>query len=377
LETKRIRTAVVGCGKIGTVHADALSSLVQSELVAVCDASPDRAESFGERYSVPAYSDLIEMVVQAKVEAVAVCTPHPVHADAVEVLAPRGVHCLVEKPLAIDLAGCDRIIETCRRAGAKLGVMSQRRWYPPHVRMRRAIDAGAIGRPVLAIVSVLGWRDEAYYAADPWRGRWATEGGGVLVNQAPHQLDLLQWFMGPIDELYAYWANVNHPSIEVEDTAVAVVRFRSGALGNIVASNSQKPGLHWRIEVHGSNGASIGARTEGASMRGSGADDPAINDVWTVPGEEGLLTGWQAEDRATARTGTPEQLYHARQVEDFLDAVAADRDPAVSGEDARRVVEIFTAIYRSQRDRRPVQFPLKPETGPGFYGHRAQPKTSN
>ena len=368
METKRIRTAVVGCGKIGTVHANALSSLVQSELVAVCDASPDRAKAFGERYGVPAYSDLMEMAVQSKVEAVAICTPHPVHADAIEVLAPLGIHCLVEKPLAINLASCDKIIETCRRAGTKLGVMSQRRWYAPHVRMRRAIDAGAIGQPVLAIVSVLGWRDEAYYASDPWRGRWATEGGGVLVNQAPHQLDLLQWFMGPIGELHAYWANVNHPSIEVEDTAVAVVRFRSGALGNIVASNSQKPGLHWRIEVHGSNGASIGARTEGASMTASGDDDPAINDVWTVSGEEQLLARWQAEDRATARTGTPEQLYHARQVEDFLDAVAADRDPAVSGEDGRSVVEIFTAIYRSQRDRRPVQFPLKPETAPALDG---------
>jgi len=377
LETKRIRTAVVGCGKIGTVHANALSSLVQSELVAVCDASPDRAKVLGERYGVPAYSDLIEMAVQSKVEAVAICTPHPVHADAIEVLAPLGIHCLVEKPLAINVASCDKIIETCRRAGTKLGVMSQRRWYAPHVRMRRAIDAGAIGQPVLAIVSVLGWRDEAYYASDPWRGRWATEGGGVLVNQAPHQLDLLQWFMGPIGELHAYWANVNHPSIEVEDTAVAVVRFRSGALGNIVASNSQKPGLHWRIEVHGSNGASIGARTEGASMTASGDDDPAINDVWTVSGEEQLLARWQAEDRATARTGTPEQLYHARQVEDFLDAVAADRDPAVSGEDGRSVVEIFTAIYRSQRDRRPVQFPLKPETATAIDGCYVQPKTYN
>ena len=108
--------------------------------------------------------------------------------------------------------------------------------------MKAAIDEGRIGRPVLATVDILGWRDAAYYASNPWRGTWAGEGGGVLVNQAPHQLDLLQWLMGPVEELFGYWDNLAHPGIEVDDTAVAVVRFRSGGLGDVLLSNAQNPG---------------------------------------------------------------------------------------------------------------------------------------
>ena len=366
----RVRTAVIGCGKIGAMHADALAALERSAFSAVCDTSEERAVAFGERHGVRAYTAVAEMIRAERIGMVSICTPHPVHHQAVVIAAAAGAHCLVEKPLASDLGACDRIIDACSRAGVRLGVMSQRRWYPPHLRMKAAIDSGAIGAPVLAVVSVLGWRSEDYFRADSWRGMWATEGGGVLVNQAPHQLDLMQWFMGPIDELSGYHANVNHPSIEVEDTAVAVVRFRSGALGNIVASNSQKPGLHWRIDVHGSNGASVGARTEGAAMGKGPAGDPARNDLWTVPGQEDLLETWQAADRAVAAAPSADSSYHLQQVDDFLDAILTGREPAVGGEDGRRVAEIFTAIYRSQRDGRPVTFPLQPEPDGGDFDGR-------
>jgi len=143
---------------------------------------------------------------------------------------------------------------------AALGVISQRRWFPAVRRVREAIDAGKIGVPALGQVIMLGWRDEAYYRSDPWRGSWAGEGGGVLANQAPHQLDLMQWFMGPIAEVCAYWDNLNHPYIEVEDTAIAIFRCQNGALGNILVSNSQKPGIYAKVHVHGRSGASLGCR---------------------------------------------------------------------------------------------------------------------
>ena len=146
--------------------------------------------------------------------------------------------------------------------------------------------------PILGSVAMYGWRDEAYYRSDPWRGSWQGEGGGVLVNQAPHQLDLLHWYMGEIDELFGFWANLNHPYIEVEDTAVAVLRFKNGALGNIVVSNSQNPALYGRVYVHGSNGASIGVQTDGGAMFIAGMSsitEPPINDLWTVPGEEEII----------------------------------------------------------------------------------------
>lgn len=359
-----LRSAIVGCGKVGQTHADALAALDGAELVAACDRTLEGATAFAARNGIHGYADLGAMLREERVQVLSVCTPHPRHAEAIEIAAAHRVHVLVEKPLAATLADCDRAIDACAAAGVRLGVISQRRWYPPIVRMREAIDAGRIGRPVLATIDLLGWRDEAYYASNPWRGTWAGEGGGVLVNQAPHQLDLLLWLMGEADEVFGYRANANHPSIEVEDTAVGVVRFRSGGLGVLTLSNAQHPGIGGRIHVHGSNGASIGTQTDTGSMFISGVTtsvEPAVNDLWTVDGEDGLLAGWQAEDRAFGAAHDALTWFHEHQVEDFLAAVAEDRQPAVDGADGRRVVELFTALYRSQRDGLPVRLPLAPE----------------
>jgi predicted dehydrogenase len=360
----RLRSALVGCGKVGHTHAGALRALDASDFVAVCDRTLAGARAFAEPYGVRAHADLAAMLRDERIQVLCVCTPHPVHAEAIEIAAEHGVHVLVEKPLAATLADCDRAIDACAAAGVRLGVVSQRRFYPPLVRMKAAIDAGKLGRPVLATVDLLGWRDEAYYASNPWRGTWDGEGGGVLVNQAPHQLDLLLWLMGPAEEVFGYWDTFNHPSIPVDDTAVAVVRFRSGGLGVLTLSNAQNPGLGGRIHVHGSNGASIGTRTDTGSMFISGVTtsvEPAVNDTWTVPGEESQLEGWQADDLAFAVGRDVMTWFHERQIEAFLDAVVEDRAPVVTGADGRGVVELFTAIYRSQRDGMPVRLPLAPE----------------
>jgi UDP-N-acetyl-2-amino-2-deoxyglucuronate dehydrogenase len=245
-----------------------------------------------------------------------------------------------------------------------LGTISQRRWYEPVQRVKQAIEGGRIGKPILALMTVLGWRGPEYYAMDAWRGRWDTEGGGVLVNQTSHQLDLLQWLMGPVDELFAYWSNLNHPYIEVEDSAVAVLRFRNGALGNLVVSNSQNPGLYGRIHIFGDSGAGVGVQTDGGSMFVAGvsaAVEPPYNDLWTIPGEGEQLATWQAEDRA--RGVDVGSHYHCLQIEDFIDAIIDGRPPQVTGEDGRRAVEIFEAVYRSQRERAPVTFPLEAQGG--------------
>ena len=258
------------------------------------------------------------------------------------------------------------MLDAARQANVKLGIVSQRRLLPPTRRVMAAILDGKIGRPVLGEVLMLGWRDEVYYRSDPWRGTWIGEGGGVLVNQSPHQIDLLQWFMGPIDELFGYWDNLNHPYIEVEDTALAVLRFKNGALGSIVVSNSQKPGLFGKVHVHGENGSSVGVQTDGGAMFVAGMSsfqEPPINDMWTIPGEEQLLSKWQAEDRASFSTVDAVTYYHYLQDQDFLNSILEDRPPLVTGIEGRKVVEIATAIYRSQRDRKPVKFPLQSEEG--------------
>ena len=362
----KVRTGLIGYGKVAHTHAFALSTLPESHFVAVCGRNLARAESFASQYGVRAYDDVQEMVARAGAQAVVVTTPHPAHARPAIEAAQAGAHVLVEKPLAASLQDCDAMIAAAREAGVKLGVISQRRLYEPVKRVKAAIEAGKIGRPILGMVVMLGWRDRAYYTSDPWRGTWDLEGGGVLVNQAPHQLDLLQLFMGPVDELFGYWGNLNHPYVEVEDTAVAVLRFQNGGLGSIVVSNSQKPGLYGKVHVHGENGASVGVQTDGGAMfiaGMSGVLEPPVNDLWTVPGEEHLLAQWQAEDRATFEAVDATRHYHRLQDQDFLQAILEEREPLVTGVEGRKVVELITAVYRSQRDGRPVAFPLDAEKG--------------
>jgi predicted dehydrogenase len=167
--------------------------------------------------------------------------------------------------------------------------------------------------------------------------------------------------MGPIAEISAYVANLNHPTIEVEDTAVAIVKFRSGALGAIVTSNSQNPGLYGNIHIHGANGGTIGVQTDGGSMFISGVTnevEPPINDVWTVPNEAERLAEWQAADRAEAQSIDIMSHYHQLQIADFLDAILENRPALVEGDEGRKAVELFEGIYQSNKEQRPIRLPI-------------------
>jgi UDP-N-acetyl-2-amino-2-deoxyglucuronate dehydrogenase len=290
---------------------------------------------------------------QSDVHAVVICTPHPQHAEQAILAMRAGKHVLVEKPMATTVEDCARMIETANAHQCKLGIISQRRNYAPVQRLKNAILEGKIGKPILGTLSLLGWRSPEYYAMDDWRGTWSGEGGGVLVNQAVHQIDLLLWLLGSrVTRIQGESANLNHPSIEVEDTAVATLRFENGALGGIVASNSQNPGLWGRIEIHGSNGASVGVQTDGGSMFISGVTnyvEPPINHLWTVPGESQMLERWQAQDRELAGQSDVMTHYHQLQIEDFVQAILKDRSPEVSAEAAKSVVEVFAAIYANHQ----------------------------
>jgi predicted dehydrogenase len=356
-----LRTGIVGAGKVAPIHAGILASLPESQFVGVCSRTMAGASALAALYGVPAFDSVESLIATSGVQVLIICSPHPAHAANAVPALERGVHVLVEKPLAASLEDCDRMIEAAKRGGAVLGVISQRRWLEPVRRVKAAIDAGKIAKPILAVATMLSWRDQAYYESDPWRGRWDTEGGGVLVNQSPHLLDLLLWYMGEIDTLYGQWANFNHPYIEVDDSALAVIRFRSGALGSLLVSNSQKPGLYVKVEVHGSSGASVGVQTEGGAAFIAGMKpilEPPANTLWTIPGEEADLPVWRETDAAFFQTIDPAAYYFRLQIQDFLDSIQSFRPPAVTGLDGRRVVELFTALYRSQSTNQPVQFPL-------------------
>jgi predicted dehydrogenase len=254
------------------------------------------------------------------------------------------------------------MIAAAVRTNKKLGVVSQRRFFPSAIRMKNAIDEGKIGRPMLGSVVMLGWRDQNYYEGDAWRGTWDGEGGGVLVNQAPHQLDLLQWYMGDeIEELYGVWKNINHPYIEVDDTALAILKFKNGAVGNILVSNSQKPGIYGKVHIHGSNGASIGVETDHGAMFIAGVSSivqPPTNDIWTIPGEENNLAKWEKDDAEFFKTIDAIEYYIRMQDRDFVLAVLKNSEPLITAMEGRKTVEIFTAIYKSTQEQKPIRWPM-------------------
>lgn len=352
-----LRVAIIGPGKVGHLHAKAALQAPNTELVAVCGRHVEKTAAFAQPYGIRPYTDIAQMVAQARVDICIVCTPHPAHRHPTVAALEAGAHVLVEKPMAASLTDCDAMLEAAQRTGRQLSVVSQRRFYEPCQRIRQAIDAGKVGAPALGSVLMFGWRDEAYYRSDPWRGKWAEEGGGVLVNQSPHQLDLLLWYMGNVTQVFGLWRNINHPYIEVEDTALAILTFKNGGIGNIVVSNSQQPGLYGKVHIHGSNGASVGVQTDGGSMFIAGRSsiaEPPYNDIWSVTGEASLLETFKAEDTATFGRVDATTHYFAQQLAEFADAICQNRPALVTGDDGRRVVELFTAIYESSRTNQPV-----------------------
>ncbi len=359
---RTINFGLVTYGKVARLQAKSMAGLAGVKLVAVQGRDAGKREAFARDFGLLPCESIADMA-RAGAEAVIVSSPHPLHREqAIEALE-AGMHVLVEKPMALTTEDCDAMMETALRSGRSLGVISQRRWFPAVRRVKEAVAAGKLGDTVLADVVMFGWRDEAYYRSDPWRGSWSGEGGGVLVNQAPHQLDILLWLMGPVAEVKSYWANLNHPYIEVEDTAIAVLRFQSGALGSILVSNSQKPGIYAKVHVHGRNGATAGVQTDGGAMFVAGMSsivEPAKNELWTIPGEEGFPARWETEDAAffkdLADKGVDAtEWYHARQIEDFACALREGREPSVTAAEGRAAVALFEAIYEAGRTGRAVR----------------------
>lgn len=354
-----VRYGLIGYGKVAQLHAQAIRDSSSGTLVAVCGRNDGRRDEFAEKWGIASRKNVVDMVALDHIDAVIISTPHPQHHEnAIEAFA-AGCHVLVEKPMALTEAECTSMILAAERAGKVLSVVSQRRWYPSAMRIREAIDSGKLGIPSIGFATILGWRDEEYYKSDPWRGTWESEGGGVCINQAPHQFDLLHWFMGPVSRIFSEWGNVNHPYVEVEDTAVATIRFANGGMGSILVSNSQKPGIYAKVHVHGSSGASTGVQTDGGAMFIAGRSsvvEPPVNDLWTIEGEADLLPTFKQQDEAFFKTIDATTYFFSRQIDDMSRAITEGCKPMVTGEDGRETVRIIEGIYRSGRETRPVVY---------------------
>lgn len=345
----KVRFGIVGTGGIANHHAVGLTALRdEAEIVSCCDVQAGRAEAFAAKHGVgKAYDSARALLDAGGIDVVIVSTPHPQHAEPLVLAAERGIHGVTEKPMTATLADSDRILEASAKYGTMVSVMSQRRWMPAAQRIRRAIDDGKLGSHVILGESYCEmWRDEAYYARDAWRGRWDTEGGGVLMNQSPHNIDFLLWYMGPAEEIFGYWSNINHPYVEIEDNAVAVIKFKSGAMGILKGSVSMNPPRR----IHGVT--LVGAAGATVSLDVWGFAD-GQNDIWTVPGEEENIPTWRDQDQATSAGDLPN--FHAHQLKDIIGSVRDKRPMTVSGEDGRAVVAIIQGVYESGRTGRPVK----------------------
>ncbi|MGH0052695.1 MAG: Gfo/Idh/MocA family protein [Sphaerochaetaceae bacterium] len=354
-----IRYALVGYGKVAQIHAKAIKEAKESVLVAVWGRNKEKAERFAATWDISAYTDMQHMIREMQVDVVLISTPHPLHKEHAITALTAGAHVLVEKPMALTVNECDAMIAVARQEGKQLGVISQRRWFPASMRIKKAIQEGKLGTPMIGQVTMLGWRDEAYYKSDPWRGKWDSEGGGVLINQAPHQLDLLCWYLGSVKEVYAQWENINHPYIEVEDTAVGTVRFESGAIASILVSNSQKPGIYAKVHIHGSSAASVGVQTDGGAMfiaGRSGIAEPPITDLWTIEGEQENIAHWKQQDTDLFKSIDPVAHFFTLQIENYTQALEKGTPLISSGEEGRETVKLIEGMYRSQREGKPIRY---------------------
>jgi UDP-N-acetyl-2-amino-2-deoxyglucuronate dehydrogenase len=336
---------IVGAGVISSTHARAIASLPEARLVAVTDVEPDRAKSLAAAHDCAAEPDLDALLARDDVEVVSVCVPSGMHADVGIRAAAAGKHLVIEKPLDVRLAAADRLLEAARQAGVVLTVISQHRFDRGLLALRRLLDDGALGRLVLGEASTKWYRSQAYYDSSAWRGTWALDGGS-LMNQGIHYADLLLWTMGPVAEVTALFSTQTH-QIEVEDAALALLRFASGALGTIVTSTAVFPGFAQRLEISGTNGTVV--IEDGEIIRCELSADGA------GPGQHDRM----ADDaRAPSAAANPADLAvasHAAQLSDVVDAIDEGRAPSVTGEDGRAVLEVVCAVYESARDARTVR----------------------
>lgn len=332
---------IVGGGMIGAVQAAAIQQINGARLLAVCGRDEKRTAEFAAKFGATGYTNYDQFLKHPGLQVVNICTPSGTHAELGVRAAETGKHVLVEKPIEINLERADALIEACDRASVKLGVIFQSRFLPAVQRIKLAIDEGRLGKLMLGDALVKWYRAPEYYAAGSWHGSLAVDGGGALINQAVHTIDLLRWMMGPAESAFAMKAALRYPHIEAEDTLVGSVRFQNGALGVVQATTSAKPGFKRRLEISGERGTII-------------LDGDAIS-VWAIDGENAdtgeaeQLTDGSANPAAISNEG------HRRQIEDMMNAVNENRSPMIDGREGRKSLELVVALYIAANEGRPVK----------------------
>lgn len=352
---RKLRFGVIGAGMAGPLNAGALRDISDVEIVAFSTRREEICKSFCEEYGIPDYyTDYRDLLAREDIDAVCVGTPPYLHEEMVTAAAKAGKHVMCEKPIAVNLEEADRMIQVCREAGVKLGVIFMYRFMDQAQMIKQAIDEGRLGKLISVDCSGKCFRSDEYYASGDWRGTWKGEGGGGLMSQTIHFIDLMLYLVGDVERLQGRYMTTIHPEIEVDDAANASFKLKNGAIGTVISATAVRPGYPRYIEIHGEKGTIKIVEEEIVE--------------WKVEGmkEEDYLTKVKADSGDTASgAGYVATENHRRQYVDFIDAIRNDREPMVNGEEGRRALEFIRAIYQSGDTGKDVVFPVKEDPSYG------------
>ncbi len=351
MSTPKVRFAVIGAGMIGQTHARALTELDTADLVVIADLDEGKAAATAQQWSVPEFTvDVEELLRRHDIDAVTICTPSGVHADLAVAALQAGKHVVIEKPVDVTLEAADRIISAERESGKTVAVISQHRFDRSTEKLARSVRDGNLGRITSAIASHAWWRGQSYYDSGDWRGTWALDGGGATMNQTVHTIDLLISILGVPVEVFAYTARLAHERIEVEDTAVAVVTFDTGALGIIHATTAAYPGLDASLRIFGSKGSAVISDDELVFLHENVGEAVEI----AMPDGASDLNQVGEDDRlADGEEGLGDS--HARQLADFITVVTEGGAVRVGTREARTALAVILAMYESAATGQPVK----------------------
>ena len=345
---KTVGFGIIGCGNIGPVHAAALQEVRGAKLVAISDLRKEVVEDLAGQYGADAYTDYKEMLKRDDIHAVCLCVPSGLRAEIAVDIAKAGKHILSEKPLDVTTKRIDKIIAAVEKHKVLLGCIFQSRFSDDSLQIKKAIDQGRFGKLVLGDAYTKWFRSQEYYDSGAWRGTWKLDGGGALMNQGIHQIDLLQWFMGPVKTVRAQTALVAHKGIEVEDLATAMLEFENGAMGIIEGSTAIYGGHPGRVEVHGTDGTAV--MEDGKLITWEFKKRKPVDKKIEATFKEDSALGSGAGDPLAALSHEG----HRRQIADFAKAIRTGGQPQIIGQEGRHAVALIEAIYKSAKTGRAV-----------------------
>lgn len=338
---------IIGAGAIAEVHARAIDTIIDADLIGIYDHNPDKTITFSIKYNCTAFESVEEMCHDNRVDIVCICTPSGLHLEPAITAITSGKHCVIEKPIETTLERCDRIIEAGIKHNVMVSGIFPMRFSRVNIELKKAIEDGRFGKLVMGDAYIKWYRNSDYYKDVKWRSNFSSSGGGAVMNQGIHSVDLLRWFMGKVDAVCAFTGLVGHDDLEVEDVAVATLKFANGAMGVIEASTAVNPGFFRKIEILGTKGSVIIEEEKIIvwEFEQETESDQIIREKYSGSHQSG---GGVSDPKAISDIG------HLRQLLDIIKCLNNGHPPAIDALEARKAVELVLAIYASARNKRIV-----------------------